>query len=117
MNTVGVEEVDTTTLDELVATFGLTHVDLVKIDVEGSETRVLAGATRTLGQLRPTLLLEVQDQSLRALGSSRAELLADLAAWDYEVLPFSEVDGLPTRARIATIDDLNVVAVPVERRP
>ena len=111
----GVEIVPTCTLDQLVSDHSLDHVDLVKIDVEGNETRVLTGASTTLETLRPTLVLEVQDPSLRARGSSRADLLAQLSRWEYDVLPFSHRDGRPTRSRPVDETDLNVVAVPRER--
>lgn len=48
--------VDGLTLDELLAT---RSVDLIKIDVEGSEGQVLRGMTRVLQRDHPTLVLEV----------------------------------------------------------
>ncbi|HYM71712.1 MAG TPA: FkbM family methyltransferase, partial [Stellaceae bacterium] len=45
-------------LDSLVAEHALDRLDLVKIDVEGHEAAVLAGATRTLKRLRPALIFE-----------------------------------------------------------
>jgi len=50
------------TLDDMISTFRLPHPHHVKIDVDGAETRVLAGATATLrsATLR-SLLIEVDD--------------------------------------------------------
>jgi FkbM family methyltransferase len=45
-------------LDSLVAETALDRVDLVKIDVEGHEAAVLAGAIRTLTDFRPALIFE-----------------------------------------------------------
>ena len=51
-------EIPGVSLDSLLARREL-HPDLIKIDVEGHETAVLAGATETLAVHRPTLFVEV----------------------------------------------------------
>lgn len=48
--------VDITTIDNVVD--GVEHVDLMKIDVEGHELAVLAGAACTLSRHRPVVFLE-----------------------------------------------------------
>ncbi len=50
-------EVEAVTLDQLLAKHP--SPTLVKIDTEGSEGRILAGAERLLGEVRPTFLIEV----------------------------------------------------------
>ena len=57
------EPVTVTTLDELLAEVGVAVVDVVKIDVEGSECDVLDGGQTLLGRLRPRVL---QVEGLRA---------------------------------------------------
>lgn len=53
-------------LDEIIANWRevnrITHVDLIKIDVEGHEERVLAGAASTLRTSEPTLLIEAAQE-------------------------------------------------------
>ena len=49
-------EVDQITLEDLMATHGLSRIDLLKIDVEGFEIRVLAGAADRLGAVRRIVL-------------------------------------------------------------
>jgi len=56
--------VRTVTLDELAAS-GPRAPDVVKIDVEGAELRVLQGATGLLQRHRPVLLLSVHSAALR----------------------------------------------------
>jgi len=72
------------TVDELVATRTLPPVSVIKLDVQGAEARILAGAETTLQRYRPALLVEVDDQRLRGQGSSAPELLDSLAARGYK---------------------------------
>ena len=51
-------EAAATTLDDFVADRGLDRVDVVKVDVEGAEMSVLAGAEKTLATYRPATVLE-----------------------------------------------------------
>lgn len=68
--------VPVTTIDDLLAPpRQRLPVSLIKIDVQGAEPAVLAGATSTLQQYRPVLYLEVHDEGLRRYGSSGAGLL------------------------------------------
>ncbi len=63
--------------DKLAAELGLPRVDLMKIDVEGHEPRVFAGASELLhtGFVR-AVLCEFNDHWLRQTGSSAQELMS-----------------------------------------
>lgn len=54
----GGETVPTITLDDFTMERGLSRIDLIKIDVEGAERRVLEGARKTLAALKPRLVFE-----------------------------------------------------------
>ena len=56
--TVTPAKVATRTLDDIFAEFNPDRIDLIKIDVEGSEADVLAGARETLWAYRPKLVIE-----------------------------------------------------------
>jgi FkbM family methyltransferase len=104
-------EVEVATLDEIAKAQKLTRLDLLKIDVEGSETAVLQGAEESLLRFRPVIVVEAQDASLKQLGSSVAELLQVLRANDYEVKVFG-----PSGTAEPVIDDrltgLNLLCLP-----
>jgi FkbM family methyltransferase len=100
------------TLDALLDDVGATRVDLIKIDTEGAELNVLAGAERVLRDARPTLLLEVQEDSLKHFGATAAELLAFLRDHGYVLHEFSPLGTLRPLQPGAAPSSLNVVAFP-----
>ncbi len=106
-------EVEVVTLDQVARAQNLTRLDLLKLDVEGSETAVLSGAGEVLRRLRPVVVAEAQDESLRQMGSSTVEMLELLRSYDYVV----EVFG-PTGKPEPLIDDgvtsLNLLCLPAE---
>ncbi|MCI0571465.1 MAG: FkbM family methyltransferase [Myxococcaceae bacterium] len=75
------------TLDDCLDEWGLEQVDLVKLDVEGFEPRILQGATKALftGRIR-ALMCEFNDVWLRRVGSSNAALYALLRAHGFREL-------------------------------
>ena len=110
------ERVNVQTLDAVASELGLGRIDFVKIDVEGAEASVVAGARSVLTTMRPWMLLEVNDGALRAQGTGAEALLAVLRReLGYAVFTFSSstglleplVDGAPLSA--------NIVALPKEK--
>lgn len=55
-NSIGIEKVKTTTLDEYCETNNVDRIDFLKIDVEGHEKHVLRGASRMLEQKKVALI-------------------------------------------------------------
>jgi len=51
------EAISLTTIDALVAKLKLDKVDFIKMDIEGSERKALAGASRTLKRFKPRLAI------------------------------------------------------------
>ena len=73
-------------LDDMVAGGLVPPPDLVKVDVEGAERAVLAGAVRTLSTSPPPVLMEFSCPNTRNAGYSRGELLDQLAAMGYDTV-------------------------------
>src|SRR6202035_1763667 len=64
------EAVELDTLDHFCDVNEIDHVDVVKIDVEGSELRVIEGGKSTLTRHQPTIMIEFNSSALGAVGIS-----------------------------------------------
>jgi FkbM family methyltransferase len=88
----------------------LDHVRLMKVDVEGYEQLVLRGME---DMLRPefveSLLIEIDDQRLRRLGSSSFDVLAYIASRGYE-LCHPTLSGLRPIHSKSAAECINVIA-------
>lgn len=78
---VAVQQVPLTTLDAFISDLGVVRLDVLKIDVEGSELHVLKGGEQSLRKFRPVILIEANRSNMIAGGSSIEELLGFLATW------------------------------------
>jgi FkbM family methyltransferase len=106
-------------LDDYLLDQPLPRVDVMKIDVEGAEVRVLRGARQTIERFHPLIVFEVCPSWLAKMQTSVAELFAELVGHGYSI------QALPSRkgssGRPVTVGDLaglapgafvNLVAVP-----
>jgi FkbM family methyltransferase len=84
-------EVAVTTVDEWARAQAPVRLDLIKIDVEGSEAEVIAGARQTLARHQPELMVEIY-QGARE-GFSAEGLVREICALGYDA--FVLVDGKP----------------------
>lgn len=53
------EDVQLVRLDDFVGESGISHIDLMKVDVEGAEFEVFAGGVRTLSSMIDTIICEM----------------------------------------------------------
>ncbi len=77
-------EVPAVAVDDVLADRSWHHVDLVKIDVEGSEPQALAGMSNLLRRDdAPPILIECNGHTLAHYGSTTHELRAELERFGY----------------------------------
>ena len=86
----------TTTIDTEVARLSLAPPRLIKIDTEGAEHLVLAGATELLREYEiPYIIAELNEIALTQMGSSQAELRGFMAGLGYDTFVLYQDGSLP----------------------
>lgn len=80
------EEVSSVTLDDYARRANINKMNLIKIDVDGFEYKVLQGARNVIYEFRPTLVLELCTYSLRSVGDNIEDLLAYLKEFGYGII-------------------------------
>lgn len=82
-NAVESEKVEITTLDLMVRDLKLPRVDCIKMDVEGAESMVIAGASETLRTWRPDVIFEINCPTVFKSGGDPEASWNGLAAHGY----------------------------------
>jgi hypothetical protein len=81
----GAEQTTVSTVSGDEAISGVARIDLIKIDVEGAETRVIRGLHNTLARDKPDLIVEVSHIYLQQAGSSGPELCNTIMEHGYRM--------------------------------
>lgn len=93
--------VPTVALDEWARSEKIARIDLVKIDAEGAELRILRGAERILAEHRPAVLLEANEVCLARDGRGASDLIDRLRSHGYRVWSIDSRRGRPTGTMLA----------------
>lgn len=100
-------------LDEYLRAAGVTHVDVVKMDVEGAEHLVLRGAGSLLA-MRPTIIIEFEETNQSRFDYSCRALAQSLHDFGYRlesILGGNRFDYDPSHP--ASHHSFNVLAIPL----
>lgn len=90
--------VDGDTLDGFAARRGIDRLDFVKIDVEGAELHVLRGGRKTIAELLPTVMVEVEDRHLERFGVDSAQIAEWFTAQGYGMSVWEDGSWRPVDA-------------------
>lgn len=106
-----IQKIKLDTLDNQLENLNSGQVDLIKIDVEGAELQVLKGATKSLAQYRPFLIIEINKEACKSAGYEAQDILEFLMNFGYA---FKQI-GL--RGKLKSINHLqdefcNILAYP-----
>jgi len=94
------------TLDNWISKERIEKIDVLKMDVEGSEYRVLEGARGLIARTRPLMWVEANSACLSRDTKSVSLLLGRLLRWDYVTQGFCDRHSTSVE---------NIVAIPKER--
>lgn len=100
------EEVKTQTLDSFCNEQAIQQVDLIKIDVEGSEYYVLQGMKATLEQNRPVVLIEILEQTLTAQQVEVSEVYHFFNEQKYKPYSITQPNELQSISRPVAMEGL-----------
>jgi FkbM family methyltransferase len=103
----------TLALDDFVRDSGL-RPDLIKIDVEGAELRVIAGLMETLRKARPLAFIELHSWSDLTVSDTADRLLEQLAPLDYCLIYLRTKSIITDPAVLDGRGRCHVLACPVE---
>jgi len=109
-------EVQVLRLDDVLKKLGMQKVDFAKLDVEGAERDVLAGAPNLLASKpRPSILVEVYDIRTLPWGYHACEIVQHLGRLDFQTFTLTSRGQLrPVSTELGSYDT-NVLAIPAER--
>jgi FkbM family methyltransferase len=80
-------------LDDLGSRYPDRMVSVIKIDVQGAEPQVIAGATRVIAEHRPVIMMELFGEGLAAFGQTPAGMVMMMADLGYAAF-LAEGDAL-----------------------
>lgn len=95
------EEVDAVALDDYIAENGIKRLDMVKIDIEGSELFALKGMEKTLAALKPVIVIEISDEVLENSPIKSADIIDFLESRNYTRKAI-DTDGTPIEVTDST---------------
>lgn len=102
-------------LDSYAQAAGRGSIQLLKIDAEGSELRVIEGADRILREARPRLVVEWSPGQQERCGYTPGEFVDRLRKLAYDVAVIDSSSGALTRVEfdtLLTLDYANLLLVP-----
>jgi FkbM family methyltransferase len=100
------------TIDTLMSRSELTRLDVIRLDIEGSEVDALQGAKTMIGRFQPTLLLEAEEERLGGQGRTKNDLARALDELGYETWVFDADTGQLRPGELPSEPDGKVIAAP-----
>lgn len=104
------QPITTLSLDTWAEERNINRIDLIKMDIEGSELEALNGMTTVLQQKRPAILIEIADVLLRRHGGCKEDVYALMKKFGYR--PFRVMEDSSLQPAPEGLEDELVVFLP-----
>jgi len=88
------ERIKVETIDDWFKTSGLAKIDIVKLDIEGSELAALKGMKEVLQKQKPVLIVEINPETLSMFNLNPSDVVVYLKQLNFEGFLIFENDGL-----------------------
>ena len=88
------ERVQVLTLDDWFSRAGLAKIDVIKIDVEGSELNALKGMKQVLQSFKPVVIVEINPGTLSMFGLNSSDIFDYLAGFNFDAFLILESGGI-----------------------
>lgn len=96
------ELIEITTLDVSLHTLNISHVDVIKMDIEGWEAHAFTGMQRVLKESHPTIFVEYSPGRITASGADPVKMLESLLVYGYTLFLIDE-----SKKALIPIDDIH----------
>lgn len=95
------------TIDDWCTLHGIDSVSFIKVDVEGFEPNVVAGATKTITSSLPSMLLEIEDRHLGRYGRDANQFADEIRSTWPQYRMYTYVDDTWTPTDHITVEARN----------
>ena len=109
------EKVKVLTIDDWFKTSGLSSIDLIKLDVEGSELAALKGMKEVLQKQRPVVIVEINPETLSLFNLKPAIICNYLNQLNFDGFIISETGGLTNLQQSEINQTMNVLFIHHEK--
>ncbi len=109
------DAIELDTLDHFCQVNEVRHIDVIKVDVEGSELRVIEGGRETLSHHQPIIMIEFNSSALEAAGTSVGKLEDLLRSFGYQLFTTKREHLLPFHSAPQQPMLANVFCIPASR--
>jgi FkbM family methyltransferase len=107
----GQETAPLVTLDHIISGQHLDRLDLIKVDIEGAETRFLNGGRDSIARFRPTIMIELNTAALGQSGSRPEDVIGFLEGFGYRFFRTSWNGLHPLKGLPGPDEYFNVIAI------
>lgn len=111
-----IEKVKTVSIDDWVRVSGLHKLDLVKIDIEGSELSALKGMKTVLANFKPLLLIEINPETLAMFSLKATDIFYYLNQFNFSAYEISEGSKLIKREHVELAETKNFLFIHPDKK-